>query len=85
MKALAFIIIIIFLFTHSGCATLNQGQMQPNSAYPEHPNSNFDARWKKEEKEWLLMVAIVLGLAIVLGATIAASSGGNGLSLGINN
>jgi hypothetical protein len=85
MKALAFVIAIIFLLTHSGCATLNQGQMQTNSAYPQNPATDFDSQLKKEEREWLLVVAIVLGLALVLGATIAASSRGNGLSLGINN
>ena len=40
---------------------------------------------KKDEKEWLLMVLIVLGIGIVFGAAIAASSGGDGFFVGINN
>jgi len=84
-KTLALVIAIIFLITHSGCATLNKGQMQTNTAYSENPLADFDTQWKKEEREWLLMVLIVLGFAIVLGATISASSGGNGFFLGINN
>lgn len=85
MKILAFVIAIIFLLIQIGCATLNTSQMQTNSPYPENPVTDFDTKWKKDEREWLLMVAIVLGLAIVLGATISASSGGNGFFLGINN
>ena len=84
-KTLAFVMAIVFLLTQSGCATLNKGQMQTNTAYSENPVADFDTQWKKEEREWLLMVLIVLGLAIVLGATISASSGGNGFFLGINN
>ena len=76
---------IIFLLTQSGCTSLNKGQVQTVPGFSENPVADFDSQWKKEEKEWLLMVAIVLGLAIVLGATIAASSGGNGFFLGINN
>ena len=84
-KTLAFVMAIVFLLTQSGCATLNKSQMQTNTAYPEQTVADFDTQWKKEEREWLLMVLIVLGLAIVLGATISASSGGNGFFLGINN
>jgi uncharacterized protein YceK len=84
-KTLALVMAIIFLLTHSGCATLNKSQLQTNTAYPENPAADFDTQWKKEEREWLLMVLIVLGFAIVLGATISASSGGNGFFLGINN
>ena len=76
---------IIFLLTHGGCATLNTSQMQTNSPYPENSVADFDTKWKKDEREWLLMVLIVLGFAIVLGATISASSGGDGFFLGINN
>ena len=85
MRAVALVMAIIFLLTHSGCATLNKSQVQTNTAYSENPVADFDTKWKKDEREWLLMAAIVLGLAIVLGATIAASSGGNGFFLGINN
>jgi hypothetical protein len=84
-KTLALVVAIIFLLTHSGCATLNKSQMQTNPAYSENPVADFDAKWKKDEREWLLMVLIVLGFAIVLGATISASSGGNGFFLGVNN
>ena len=83
-KTLALVVAIIFLLTQMGCATLNTSQMQTNSPYPGNPVTDFDAKWKQDEREWLLMVAIVLGLAIVLGATISASSGGNGFFLGIN-
>jgi uncharacterized protein YceK len=85
MRALALVMAIIFLLTHSGCATLNKSQMQTNTTYSENPVVDFDTQWKKEEREWLIMVLIVLGVAIVLGATISASSGGNGFFLGINN
>jgi uncharacterized protein YceK len=85
MRALALVMAIIFLLTQSGCATLNKSQMQTNTTYSENPAADFDTQWKKEEREWLLMVLIVLGFAIVLGATISASSGGNGFFLGINN
>jgi uncharacterized protein YceK len=84
-KTLAILIAITFLITHSGCATLNKSQMPTDTAYPGNSEADFDTRWKKDEREWLLMVLIVLGFAIVLGATISASSGGNGFSLGINN
>jgi len=84
-KTLALVMAIIFLLTHSGCATLNKSQMQTNTAYSENPVADFDTQWKKEEREWLFMVLIVLGFAVVLGATISASSGGNGFFLGINN
>ena len=85
MRALALVMAIIFLLTHSGCVTLNKSQMQTNTTYSENPVVDFDTQWKKEEREWLIMVLIVLGVAIVLGATISASSGGNGFFLGINN
>jgi uncharacterized protein YceK len=83
-RALALFMAIIFLLTHSGCATLNKNQMQTNTAYSENPVADFDTKWKKDEREWLLMVLIVLGFAIVLGASISASSGGDGFFLGIN-
>jgi hypothetical protein len=83
-KTLALLMAIIFLLTHSGCATLNKGQMQTDTAYTENTMSDWDTQWKKEEKEWLLMVLIVLGVAIVLGATISAAAGGNGLFIGVN-
>lgn len=84
-KALALVVAIIFLFTHSGCATLNKNQIQTYTTYSDNAVTDFDTQWKKEEREWLLMVLIVLGLAIVLGASISAASGGNGFFLGINN
>jgi len=84
-RILALVIAVIFFLTHSGCATVNHGQIQTNNPYPENPVTDFDTKWKKDEREWLIMMAIVLGLALVLGATISASSGGNGLFLGINN
>jgi uncharacterized protein YceK len=83
--ALTLVMAIIFLLTHSGCATLNKSQMQTNTAYSGNPLADFDTQWKKDEREWLLMVLIVLGFATVLGATISASSGGSGFFLGINN
>jgi uncharacterized protein YceK len=85
IKTLALVMAIIFLLTHSGCATLNKNQMQTNTAYSEHTVTDWETQWKKEEREWLIAVLIVLGFAIVLGATISASSGGNGFFLGINN
>jgi uncharacterized protein YceK len=85
MRALALVMAIIFLLTHSGCATLNKSPLQTNTAYSENPAADFDTQWKKEEREWLFMVLIVLGFAVVLGATISASSGGNGFFLGITN
>ena len=76
---------IIFLLTQSGCATLNTSQMQTNTPYPDGTMADQGAQWKKEEKEWWLMVLIVLGIAIAVGATIAVSSGGGGFSMGVNN
>ena len=84
-KTLALVVAVIFLLTQMGCATLNKSQIQTNSPYSENPVIDFDTKWKKDEREWLLMVLIVLGFAIVLGGTISASSGGNGFFLGINN
>jgi uncharacterized protein YceK len=85
LKTLALVVAIIFLLTHSGCASVNEKQMQTNTAYSENPVADFDTKMKKDQREWLLMALIVLGIAIVLGATISASSGGNGFFLGINN
>jgi len=59
--------------------------MQTTTAYSENPVADFDTQMKKNEREWLLMALIVLGIAIVLGATISAASGGNGFFLGVNN
>jgi ABC-type uncharacterized transport system permease subunit len=83
-KALTLVVAIIFLTAQIGCATLNNNQMQPDSGYSENAVADFDAKWKKDEREWLLMVLIVLGVAVAFGAAISASSGGNGFSLGIN-
>jgi len=83
-KALALFVAIIFLFTHSGCATSHKNQIPTDTAYSENAVTDFDTQWKKDEREWLLMVFIVLGLAVVLGASISAASGGNGFFLGIN-
>lgn len=80
-KILTLVVAVIFLLTQIGCATLNKNQMQPNS---ESAVGDFDSKWKKDEQEWLLMVLIVLGVAVVFGAAISASSGGNGFFLGIN-
>jgi uncharacterized protein YceK len=87
MNARIFVLIvaIIFLLTQSGCATLNRSQMQTDTAYSEKRVPDFDTEWKKEEREWLLMVLIILGVAIAVGATIAISSGGGGFSMGVNN
>ena len=84
-KTLALVMAIIFLLTQSGCATINKSQMQTNTAYSEITVADFDTQRKKEEREWLLMVLIVLGVAIAVGATIAVSSGGGGFSMGVNN
>jgi len=84
-KTLALAVAIIFLLTHSGCASVNKNQIQTTAAYSENPFADFDAQKKKDEKEWLLMVLIVLGIGIVFGAAIAASSGGDGFFVGINN
>jgi uncharacterized protein YceK len=85
LKILALVVAIIFLLTHSGCASVNKNQMQTTTAYSENPVADVDTQMKKNEREWLLMALIVLGIAIALGATISASSGGNGFFLGINN
>jgi uncharacterized protein YceK len=86
MNSRIFVLImaIIFLLTHSGCATLNKSQMQTNPAYSENTVADWETQRKKEEREWLLTVLIVLGIAIVVGSTIAVSSGGGGFFLGIN-
>jgi uncharacterized protein YceK len=85
LKASALTLAFIFLLTHSGCATLNKSQMQTNTAYSEKTVTDWETQWEKEEREWLIAVLIVLGIAIVLGVTISASSGGDGLFLGIND
>jgi hypothetical protein len=84
-RTLVLFVALIFLITHGGCAPVNKSQMQTTPAYPENPVNDFAAQKQKEEREWLLMVLLVLGIAIVLGATISASSGGGGFSLGVNN
>jgi uncharacterized protein YceK len=85
LKTLASVVAIIFLLTHSGCASVNKNQMQTTTAYSENPAADFDTQMKKDQREWLLMALIVLGIAIALGAAISVSSGGNGFFLGINN
>ena len=72
LKTLALVVAIIFLITHSGCASVNTNQMQTNTAYSENPVADFDTKMKKNEREWLLMALIVLGISIALGATISA-------------
>jgi uncharacterized protein YceK len=84
-KILSLFLVVILLLTHSGCATLNKSQMQTDTAYSTNTLSDRQAEWKKEEREWLLAVLIVLGVAIALGATISASSGGGGFFLGAEN
>ena len=84
-KTLALVVAIIFILTHSGCASVNKNQIQTTTGYSENPVADFDTHKKKDEKEWLLIVLIVLGIGIVLGAAISASSGGNGFFLGVNN
>jgi uncharacterized protein YceK len=69
---------IIFLLTHSGCAGLNKNQVQTKTAYPESSVTDAISQKEKDEREWLLTVLIILGIAIALGATISASSGGDG-------
>jgi hypothetical protein len=59
--------------------------MQTTTAYSENPIADFDTQMKKNQREWLLMALIVLGISIALGATISAASGGNGFFLGVNN
>jgi hypothetical protein len=85
LRTLALVVAIIFLITHSGCASLNKNQIQTTTAFSEIPADDFDTQKKKDAKEWLLMALIVLGIAIALGATISASSAGNGFSMGINH
>ncbi len=85
LKTLALVVGIIFLLTHSGCASSNNTLIQTTTAYSENPITDFETEKKKEEKEWLLMVLIVLGIAIVCGATIYASSGENGFFIGTDN
>jgi len=85
LKPLALLVAIIFLVTHSGCASVNKNQMQTTTAYSENPIADFDTQMKKDQREWLLMVLIVLGIAIAVGATISAASGGHGFIIGLNN
>jgi hypothetical protein len=56
-----------------------------NSSYPENSVADTISQKEKDEAEWLINVLIILGIAIALGATIFASSGGDGFFLGINN
>ena len=84
-RILILIVAAIFLLTHSGCASFKNNQIQTTSVYSENTVADFDTQKKKEEREFLLMVLIVLGIAIALGATISAASGGGGFFMGINN
>jgi hypothetical protein len=98
-RVLALIMAIVFLLTHSGCASLQKGQVQNNNQYnyqkdipqeevrvqSEHILDDQYDQWEKEEREWLITVLIVLGVALLIGATVSASSGGNGFFLGIND
>lgn len=79
-KILALVMVIIFLLTHSGCATLQKSEHIGTDHY-----SQWEKEKEKEEKEWLTVVLIILGVALLIGATVSVSSGGGGFSLGINN
>ncbi len=57
--------------------------MQTEAVHSQDGTSLGDSQWKTEERDWLLTVSIVLGLAVVIGASIAVSSGGNGFFMGI--
>jgi uncharacterized protein YceK len=72
LKSLALIVAIIFLLTHSGCASVNKNQMQTTTAYLENPVADFDTQMKKDQREWMLMALIILGISIALGASISA-------------
>jgi uncharacterized protein YceK len=72
LKTLALVVAIIFLLTHSGCASVNKNQMQTATAYSENPAADFDTQMKNNQREWLLMALVVLGVSIALGATISA-------------
>lgn len=84
-RILILIVAVIFLLTHSGCAGLNKNQMQTNAAYSENFVADTKSQTEKDTREWLITVLIILGVAIALGATISASSGGDGFFLGVNN
>jgi hypothetical protein len=85
LRTLALVVAIIFLITHSGCASLSKNQMQTTNAYSEFPVDDFNTQMKKDTREWLFVALIVLGIAIALGATISASSSGGGFSMGIHH
>lgn len=85
LKMVALAIAVCFLLTHSGCAPLQKNHMQTAAPYSENSMADFDTQVKKEEKEWMLMVLIILGIAIAVGATVALSSGGSGFSMGVSN
>jgi len=84
MRALALSMMIIFLLTQSGCATVNKSPVQANAAYSGDTAADREAQLKKDKIEWWLVALIVLGVAIAVGATVAISSGGGGFSAGIN-
>jgi len=84
-RILILIVAVIFLFTHGGCAGLNKTGMQTNTAYSENFLADRESQMEKSQKEWLIAVLLILGVAIVAGAAISASSGSGGLSVGINN
>ncbi len=84
-RMLILIVAVIFLLTHSGCAGLNKNQIQTNTAYTENYVADTKSQTEKDTREWLITVLIILGIAIALGATISASSGGDGFFLGVNN
>jgi hypothetical protein len=57
-----------------------------NSSHPENSVADTIFQKEKDEREWLITVLIILGIAIALGAmAIPTSSGGDGFFLEINN
>jgi hypothetical protein len=83
IRACVLIVAVILLLTQSGCASLHNGEIRSGRIHNPPAVNDFDAEWKKSEREWLLMVVAVLVVAIAAGAAISASSGG-GLFIGIN-
>lgn len=82
-KALAVIVSVVFLFTHAGCASLDRSGAQATPS-PDTPVNDFDTQMNKDAREWMLTMLIVIGVAILVGATVSASFGGNGLYVGVN-
>ena len=81
---MALLVAIIFLLTHVGCASLYGSGGQAPVPSPEAPMNDYDAQMKKDAREWMMTMLIVIGVAILVGATVSASFGGNGLYVGVN-